>query len=185
MRFISLRYLRRGYRLFGNRRGLNRRFNYPRMDDVVIRKQTGRGGLTLFALLGLCEFKPRIEACVYGNDLYESMLHIAHNGTHQLRILGLRFDIAQLIAKFASLGARVVYVDWVFGRGGYFACGPLRGESLISRTIAPLVYKLQKVTTTPITLPCSGAHRNYSRDISRQPKATHIFGIVAIPFSPS
>ena len=62
--------------------------------------------LTVFGLRGFGEFKPRVATGLYGGDLYEPLLHIAHNGTHRLWNLGLRFPIAQRIAKCASLGFR-------------------------------------------------------------------------------
>ena len=62
--------------------------------------------LTVFALRGFGEFKPRIATGLYGNDLYEALLRIAHNGEHQLWNFGLRCPIAQRISKCASLGLR-------------------------------------------------------------------------------
>ena len=55
---------------------------------------------------GFGGFKPPIATGVYGSDLYEELLHISHNGKHQLWNLGLRCPIAQRIAKCASLGLR-------------------------------------------------------------------------------
>ena len=63
-------------------------------------------GLTVFALRGFWEFKPRIATGVYGSGMYEARLHISHNGKHLLWNLGLRCPITQRIAKCASLGLR-------------------------------------------------------------------------------
>ena len=60
--------------------------------------------LTVFALRGFGEAKPSIATGIYGSDIYEALLHISHNGKHQLRNLGMRCPIAQRIAKCASLG---------------------------------------------------------------------------------
>ena len=57
---------------------------------------------SLYLVFG--EFKHRIATGVYGNDLYEALLHIAHNGKRQLWNLGLRRPVAQRIAKCAGLG---------------------------------------------------------------------------------
>ena len=59
--------------------------------------------LTVFALRAFVEFKPRIATSVYCTDLYEALLHIAHNGKHQLWNLSIRCPITQRIAKCASL----------------------------------------------------------------------------------
>ena len=58
------------------------------------------------ALRGFGEFKPRIDTGVYGTDLYEALLHVAHSGKRQLWNLRLRSPIAQRVAKCASLGLR-------------------------------------------------------------------------------